>query len=1158
MNKLTFYPITFFFLIGCCLNQVSGQFTIAMNVLSGSATTTCTDPIGQPDPQWAVNINNAGWVTYPSNGVCFTNFPNEQFNQTYACLADIPASIPVCFRAYENDASILSPCTPVYSCQTELCIDVPVPPMGTIPFSISLPTGGTSAGSVSMNIAVSGIPGGVNDDICNAIPLGILQTSLPVGFPDTSIFNNFCATNLNEPDPNSSGGGWFNNQGVWFTFATSANPSDAILVEAFSDPSNFGDPINLQLAIFESDNNACNGNFTLVGQIHNTANFDESLLFSCPKPNTTYFILVDGSLPNANSPEVVGWYGLQVTQLDVTAASELRCSAEDIGTVPLGGSINTALRTNTCSMNSNASPSSAFGVQKSVWFTFTPPPTGHVFLQGTSSPLDPIELQLAVYYSNVNGCTGMVEVASQHTAGDNDEILELHCLDPNTTYFVMVDGAALPLQAGIFTLTITDAGNETPTTSLNPVICFEESFAVGNNSYDQTGIYFDTLQLAGGCDSIVITNLTVLTQLNQTIQIVNQGVGLGNPNGQVQAGASGGAGNYTYQWSNGQTTALATNLVGGDNYCVTITDGNNCQTDTCFAMPFYVNFIPSASGSSLACHGDANGTIEFSALGGVPPYQFQWQSLDNNFSGTGQIPFDGQVISLNNLTAGDYSIHLSDIAFDTTILISIAEPDELVVSVANLTNATCFMDCDGAISLNIAGGTPPYLTSWSTGATSTTINSLCAGQYGATVVDNNGCTAVLSEVITQPFEFTATAMQEQAVSCFQGSDGKAKVTTSENATSILWSNGASTSNIDGLTGGTYTVTVTNAAGCIATATVNIDSPNEGVSVIILQQKGIACGGDNTGELLATALGDGNTFTYAWDNGGTTSTIGNLPAGTYTVTVSNENGCTANASSSLTEPTEMQAVESTNEITCLDPFNAGIVTVEQVTGGNPPYDYSTDGISFGISTELLGYPAGDVSFFVRDAGGCIKEFQTNIIGPDELLIDLGGDHTIDLGDSIRLQPSSSQQGLTYVWSPTDGLSCSDCPAPTASPTSTQKYVLVVTSSDGCTAMDEIVVEVTRRKSVYIPNVFSPNGDGINDEFMPFTGNSVSIVRSFRIYDRFGNEVFAVYDLPQNLAGTGWNGEFRGKRMQPAVFVWVAEIEFLDGTSRVYKGDVTLVK
>ncbi|MCC6727680.1 MAG: gliding motility-associated C-terminal domain-containing protein [Saprospiraceae bacterium] len=1157
MNKLTIYPIAILFLL-VWSGTSQAQFNVKINVLSGSSTTTCTDPVGSPDPQWAVNINSAGWVTYPSNGICFTNFPNTQFNQNYACLADIPATIPVCFRAFENDANILNPCSPVYSCQAELCINVPVPPMGTVPFNITLPTGGASEGSVSMNIVASGVPGGVNDALCNAIPLGILQTSIPVGFPDTSIFNNFCATNLNEPDPGPLGGGWFNNQGVWFTFTTSANPSDVILIETNSDPSNFNDPVNLQVAIFESSDNTCAGSFSLVTENYDQSSFDETVVFTCPKPNTTYYVLVDGVFSGTNNLEVQGWFGLQATQLDVLAASELRCTAENIGTVPLGGSISSPLRTNACSNNTNATVASAFGVQKTVWFTFTPPPTGHVFLQGTSSAIDPIALQLAVYYSNVNGCTGMVEVESQYTATENDELVELHCLDPSTTYFVMVDGASADLQTGIFTLTLTDAGNETPTTSLNPVVCFGDSFAAGGNNYNQTGIYFDTLQLAGGCDSIVITNLTVLPELQPNLQIVQQGAGAGNTIGQAQASATGGAGNYTYLWSNGQTTNLATGLVGGNNYCVTITDGNNCQTDTCFLMPFYVNFVPSATGSSLDCNGDSDGTIEFSALGGQPPYQYDWQDATNSYSGTGLIPIDGQVISLPGLPAGVYSIYISDPNFDTTVVVTITEPAQLQASFSNVTNVSCFMECDGLLTLDITGGTEPYQADWSNGASSSTVENLCAGAYSVTITDVNGCSLETQQVVSQPFEFIATATQVQDVSCFEGTEGKANVTANENPASILWSNGETTSNINDLAGGEYFVTVTNASGCVATASVVVDAPSEPVGVLIYELNGIACQGDNSGELQAVASGPGSSFTFNWSNGGSSPTNIDLLAGTYTVTLANENGCTATANATLTEPTEMQAIFSTNELTCLDPFNAGIITVDNMTGGNPPYIYSADGISFSTSNVLAGYPAGAATFYVQDDGGCLRTFQANIPGPTELLIDLGNDKEIQLGDSIKLQVTTNQTGLTYAWSPAEGLGCVDCAAPFAAPVKTTTYSVIVTTPEGCTAMGDVIVNVKNRLHVYFPNVFSPNGDGINDEFMPFTGPAVQTIKTFRVFDRQGNEVFAAQNMPQNQVGAGWNGDFRDKHMQPAVFVWVAEIEFLDGRVRVYKGDVTLVR
>ncbi|MBI5915865.1 MAG: gliding motility-associated C-terminal domain-containing protein, partial [Bacteroidetes bacterium] len=939
-----------------------------------------------------------------------------------------------------------------------------------------------------------------------------------------------------------------------------ANPSDAILLEVNNDPSNFGDPINLQVAIYESSDNTCTGSFTLVSSAYNTTGFDEMLVFSCPKPNTTYYIMVDGVFISAtNTTEVEGWFGLEVTQLDVAAASELRCTAEFLGSVPLGGSITSPLRTNACSMNSNAAPASAFGVQKSVWFTFTPPLTGHVFLQGTSSSIDPIGIQLGVYQSSNNGCTGtLTEVESQYTAADNDELIELHCLDPGTTYFVMVDGAPGVLNTGIFTLTVTDAGNETPQTNLNPVVCFGGTFAAGGNIYSQTGIYNDTLQLPGGCDSIVVTNLTVLADIQANLQIMQQGAGLGNTTGQIQANPSGGAGGYSFVWSNGQTTNLATNLVGGNNYCVTITDQNGCQQNTCLDMPYYINFIPSAQGDSLACNGDQNGVIEFAAIGGVPPYQFEWQNAANTVSGSGLISFDGQVIVLTDLPGGQYSIHIADVVFDTTVVVEIWEPTKLQVGTVSSTDASCFGVCDGAISVNVTGGIPPYQVSWSNGGIGTSISNLCDGNYTATVTDANGCTIDFDEQIQEPQEFIATASQVQPVSCFAGTDGEVFVTTNSNATSYLWSNNAVTPTVTGLPGGSYAVTVTNAGGCTATASVTVATPNAPVGVTISQTQGIICQGGQTGILQANVSGPGSIFSYIWSNGGTQPSASTLAAGSYSVTISNENGCMASSSASVTEPTEIQVVFSTNQLSCLDPADGGIVTVEQVSGGVGPYSFSSDGFSFDQNQALTGFVAGPNIFYVQDAGGCVREFGATIEGPQQLVIDLGNDESINLGESVTLEVSSNQSNLSYLWSPAELLSCADCRSPLATPLSDQIFSVTVTDEFGCTASDDVFVEVNNSRKVYIPNAFSPNGDGFNDLFVPFVGASVRTIKAFNIFDRQGNQVYTASDFLPTGPGMGWDGVFKGKEMQPAVFVWMAQIEFIDGQILLFKGDVALLR
>ena len=1159
MKQLTIYPITVLLALLFAANTTQAQFNVKITVNSGTATTTCTDPIGAPDPAWSINIANQGWVTYPFNGLCYTNAPNLQFDQTFQCLSQIPPTIQVCFRAFENDASILSPCTPVTSCLAEMCLDVPVPPQGSQNFTIQLPAGLPSGGSANLTIASSGIPGGVNDAICNAIDAGVLVPGTTVGDADTSVFNNYCATNFGDPDPGNFGNFWVNNQGVWFKFTTSANPGALITITAKSDPSNFGDAINLQVGVFTSSDNTCTGTFSFTTQNHNPNDWDEFVSINCPLPNTTYFILVDGV---SDTPDQVdGYFGLEITETGIPAAPDLRCEAENLGAVPLGGNVGTnGLLTNRCSSNANAAPASAFGVQKSVWFAFTPPLTGHVLIEAISDTvIDPIGIQLAAYRSSDNTCNGIFsEITSKYTAADLDETIELHCLDPNQTYYIQVDGATNNLNIGNFSLSVTDAGDETPVTNQSPVLCAGETITVAANVYAQTGVYHDTLALPGGCDSIVNTNLTILAPIQVNLQIVNQGIGLGNTNGQAQVFPTGGAGNFTYVWSDGQTTALASNLVGGDNYCVTVTGQNGCVADTCFEMPYYIHFVPDAETDTLNCFNDTDGIIRLTANGGIPPYLFSWQNAANTLNGTGTVTSDGQIVTIGDLPAGQYSFQMADPIFDTTFTVNVVQPEPLKIGNAIINNASCFNACDGSIQVSVTGGTGAHQFLWSGGEVNPMITDICSGDYDLTVTDANGCTAKFEFGITQPAEFIATASQVQAVSCFQGADGKATVTTNGTPLSYLWSNGETTQSIANLPGGNYAVTVTNLDGCTATASTGVVAPSAPVAVVIETESAILCLGDENGSLKATVTGPGNTFNFIWSNGATQQIAGNLGTGSYSVTVTNENGCEATATFNLGEPTEITVDFSTNALTCLDAPDAGVITVEQVSGGVEPYLFSNDGLNFSPEKEIAGYTAGPQIFYVKDTGGCIREFSATIEGPKEILVELDDDLVIDLGETVHLDAFVSQPDLTYEWSPAEWLSCADCPDPVALPLKSQLFTLTVTDDFGCTAAADIFIEVIKKRKVYVPNAFSPNGDGFNDEFMPYGGNDVLVIRDFKVFDRQGNLVFSASGFQPSDVSFGWNGAFKGKIMQPGVFVWFAQIEFIDGEVEVFKGDVTLLK
>ena len=575
-------------------------------------------------------------------------------------------------------------------------------------------------------------------------------------------------------------------------------------------------------------------------------------------------------------------------------------------------------------------------------------------------------------------------------------------------------------------------------------------------------------------------------------------------------------------------------------------------------MPYYIHFVPSVQTDTLDCHGDQDGTIRFTANGGIAPYQFSWTDINNTQSGSGTIQADGQIITLDGLAAGTYSLNLTDIIFDTTLVLQILEPAQLAAT-ATVTDAACFGACNGSLTANVTGGTAPYQYAWSGGGTTFNPTGLCAGNYTLTVTDAHGCTGTFDFAVDQPSEFIASASEVQGVSCFQGDDGEATVTTNGTPAGYLWNTNAITPSINGLAGGPYSVTVTNADGCTATASVNISTPQAPVGVSIQTEQAIVCSGEDNGVLKANITGPGNNFNIEWSNGAVGPTATNLAAGTWSVTVENEKGCQAEASYLLTEPEEIQVEFTTNIITCTDPADAGIVTVTQVTGGVEPYTYSRDGLSFSTLSAIEGFTAGQHSFFIKDSGGCIREFQAMIEGPAELLLELDNDQIIDLGESVELRPQVNQTvGLTYDWSPAEFLSCADCEEPIATPLHSELFTLTVTDPFGCTASADIYLEVIKRRKVFVPNAFSPNGDGINDQFVPFGGSDVRIIHDFKVFDRQGNMVFFAQGFQPEDYNNAWDGSFKGKTMQAGVFVWFAEIEFIDGEKDLFSGDVTLIR
>lgn len=1154
-----FRPLLFLLLSISFINLSTAQYTLQVVVLSGSATTTCTDIFSAPDPLWSIQVEGQGWVTYSSSNLCFTSVPHLQFQQSWQCEAEVPDSVEICLRAFENDPNIFNPCDEEPDCEASICIMVPYLMQDTQIVNLQLPAGGGSEAMATVALLSSGFAGGLNDEACHAIFLGKLTADTTLGNADTSMYNNYCATAINEPSPWGYGAGWINNRAVWFTFSTGPTPSSHISVHLKSDPSNLGDPVNLQAALWTNDS-GCTGAWNFVSQNHDPTTWGEEVWLVCPQPNTTYYIMVDAVWDDPEQLE--GWYGVEVKDYGTTVLSDSPCAAWQLGQVPNGGQLASPTpMSNNCSSNNTGVSPSAFAVQAGVWLSFIAPQSGHVVIDATANTtLDPVDLQLALFASSTGDCTGlMTELASTYQASTPDESLEVHCLNPGQTYFLLVDGGGSPdEQTGIFSILVSDGGDDTPITTQAITICAGDTLLVGNSAYAQSGNYTDTILLPSGCDSIVITNLSVLSPIFANLQVLQQGLNAGNTDGVAQVTPSGGAGGYSVVWSDGQNAFVASQLVGGAVYCVTITDAALCEQDTCFTMPFFVQVQPIVLVDSVSCNGGTDGAIHLSAHAGVPPYFYQWANSEETLSGNGVINSDNEMATLPNLPPGDYHITIADANTDTVFVVAVPQPAPIQLSQLDVADLSCFGSCDGQITVQIHGGTAPYLLQWSSGDAGGQLSGLCAGLYVLNVTDANGCVQMFEVEVNQPAQFVATVLESSPISCYGGSDGQLKVVTNGNPITWQWNTGAADSVIANLPEGNYEVVVTNADGCTATAEYQLNDPPAPVSVSVEVVQPIICHGDATGILKSVASGPGSAFQHSWSNGENNPVIEGLSAGTYTVTVTNEFGCTAVAISTLTDPAPLSSTASTNALNCFDPPDGGIITIESVAGGVGPYLFSKDGFSFSSQNELSGYMAGEQAYFILDSLGCTEVFFANIPGPTAMVVEAGADQVVDLGDQVLLNGFVHPPNLAIEWQPADIMSCNTCIQTTATPLKTTFVKLIATDSFGCTAEDVLLLQVLPRRSVFLPNVFSPNGDGINDVFVPEGGNDVQQVVEFKVFDRYGALLYEANNFSPGDAAFGWDGRFKERPLGSGVFVWFAKIRFIDGVEELYRGDVTILR
>jgi len=689
------------------------------------------------------------------------------------------------------------------------------------------------------------------------------------------------------------------------------------------------------------------------------------------------------------------------------------------------------------------------------------------------------------------------------------------------------------------------------------------------------GFYTVVVTDANGCTNSEVVEITESSAIGLTISGDNI-LCFGNNTGAIQLDVTGGNAPYTFSWT-GPGTYNSTledidDLYVG-TYEVLVTDASGCTSTTQLAITEPATGIMSTmSDMDTICFGSSNGVATVSVGGGTGPFGYLWP--------------DGSTTStVNNLPEGTHFVTITDNGGCTYIDTAYIEALGQINVQLSQTSASCFNGNDGTATIdaitynNTAADLTDFNIAWSTGDNGAAISNAIGGQnYSVVVTDALGCTGSANIIIDNPAEIGSIVQGFENASCFGNNDGTATVNGAGGTTpySFLWdanASGQTTATATDLTSGIYSVIITDANGCSTSIEVEIEQPDP-ISVNH-STDAVLCPGDANGSADPTVTGGTAPYTYLWSNGSTEPNLENVGAGNYSLTITDANGCIDSSGTFVNSPPALSSNITTEPTSCHDSQD-GSIHIE-VIGGTPPFRYSLDGEDYNGSLIQLGLTGGIYTVYIRDVNGCVFETETEVQSPPPISLEAGwldgglfdkDDPSIEVGDSVRLalEYENQQGAVTVTWLPPyepslvchgNPLSILDCNLPWVFITNTTTFDVHIMDENGCETRDEVTVTITKNRPVHIASAFSPNGDGNNDLLMVH-GRPGTKVLSFRVYDRWGEQLYQANDFDVNDEQTGWNGYFGSDAMNPGVYIWTIEVEHIDGDREGLSGQTTIIR
>jgi hypothetical protein len=535
--------------------------------------------------------------------------------------------------------------------------------------------------------------------------------------------------------------------------------------------------------------------------------------------------------------------------------------------------------------------------------------------------------------------------------------------------------------------------------------------------------------------SVLVSQPTLLVCATTTSAVKCNGA----HTGLITATATGGQMPYAYSWSPVASQAGSLSGLAAGSYTVFITDANGCTNSVASVVQEPAKLSSTASNFALVCYGNKNGLAAALVNGGVSPYQFSWST----------VPLQ-QTDTAHALGAGTYTVHVTDNNGCTSSSVSIvSQPAKLTATIPYSSAPLCYGATNGTANSAGSGGTAPYHYSWNTNPAqqNQVVSNLAAGTYSVTVTDKNGCVSSGSVVLNQPPALLISTTQDN-VNCHGASTGS--VSTSLQGGSLpyqySWNNGSAATSLTGLSAGMYNLVVTDAHGCRVGEIVTI-TENALIQPVV-QISNESCYGGKNGWASASVSGGVAPYQYNWNTSPpqTGSSVNGLPAGTYSLTVTDHLGCTTTSPVMVQQPPAILVTANGSSKICSGQA-AGVYA--QASGGNGTFQYSwNQGLGNGASHVVN--PAQTTQYVVQvtDNAGCtappdtitiqVMTLQSSSIHPSPGDSICPGQHV-----PVSVSVSGNSSSLSYTWS--NGLGSGPGPY-LVSPTATTTYTVSV--GNGC--------------------------------------------------------------------------------------------------------------